>query len=469
MMKAKEPMHDHQTEHTGEILSIIRSGASPLALRERLEDYHENDIASVLPELQPAQRKKLYLVLNPEFLAEVFTYLDEEAGQFLAEMDVTRAVEVISRMDSDDAVTMLRQLSREKRDVLLDLLDTETRNDIALIASFGDDEIGSKMTTDYIEIPVNSTAKEAMVSLSQQARENDNISTIYVLDKNRTFYGAVPLRDLIIADGTTAVTDLTVTSFPYVYAQELVDDCIETLKDYSEDSIPVLDHQNRILGIVTSQDLIEISDAEMGEDYAKLAGLTAENDLKESVGKSVKKRLPWLIVLLGLGLIVSSVVGVFEGVVAQLPLIICFQSLILDMAGNVGTQSLAVTIRVLTDETIPPRERLRLVPREMQVGFLNGLLLGLMSLVLIGLYLMIVKGQTPTVAFSVSGCIGIALITAMMVSGLIGTITPMFFKKIHIDPAVASGPLITTINDLVAVVVYYGLTWIFLIEMFHLA
>ncbi len=467
-MKTKETVYDHQNEHMEEILSIVRSGASPLALRQRLEDYHENDIASVLPELQPPQRKKLYRVLNPEFLAEVFTYLDQEAGRFLAEMDVTRAVEVISRMDSDDAVTMLRQLSREKRDVLLDLLDAETRKDIALIASFGDDEIGSKMTTDYIEVPVNSTAQEAMISLSRQARENDNISTIYVLDKARTFYGALPLRDLIIAEGETPVTELTVTSFPYVYAQELVEDCIETLKDYSEDSIPVLDHQNRILGIVTAQDLLEISDAEMGEDYARLAGLTAENDLKESVGKSVEKRLPWLVVLLGLGLVVSSVVGVFEGVVAQLPLIICFQSLILDMAGNVGTQSLAVTIRVLTDETIPPRERLRLVPREMQVGFLNGLLLGLLSFGLIGVYLMVGKGQTAPMAFAISGCIGIALVTAMMVSGLIGTITPMFFKRIHIDPAVASGPLITTINDLVAVVVYYGLTWLILIEMFHL-
>ena len=467
-MKTKETVYDHQNAHMGEILSLVRSGASPLALRQRLEDYHENDIASVLPELQPPQRKKLYRVLNPEFLAEVFTYLDEEAGRFLAEMDVTRAVEVISRMDSDDAVTMLRQLSREKRDVLLDLLDAETRKDIALIASFGDDEIGSKMTTDYIEVPVKATAREAMVSLSRQAREKDNISTLYVLDKACTFYGALPLRDLIIAEGETPVTELTVTSFPYVYAQELVEDCIETLKDYSEDSIPVLDHQNRILGIVTAQDLLEISDAEMGEDYAKLAGLTAENDLKESVGKSVEKRLPWLVVLLGLGLVVSSVVGVFEGVVAQLPLIICFQSLILDMAGNVGTQSLAVTIRVLTDETIPPRERLRLVPREMEVGFLNGLLLGLMSFGLIGLYLMVGKGQTATMAFAISGCIGIALVTAMMVSGLIGTITPMFFKRIHIDPAVASGPLITTINDLVAVVVYYGLTWLLLIELLHL-
>ena len=470
MMKSNDNGLSPLSEHVGEIIAIIRSGASPLALREKLEDYHENDIAAALPELRDQERIKLCRVLSPEVLSDVFSYLDEDedAAALLSELDIKRAVEVVSRMEPDDAVPIIRQLSRAKRDVLLDLLDTETRKDIALVASFDEDEIGSKMTTDYIEMPIGCTAKEAMSSLQVQARENDNISTIYVLDKRGTFFGAVPLRDLITADDSTNLTDLTITSFPYVYAQELVEDCIETLKDYSEDSIPVLDHQNRVLGIVTAQSLMEISDAEMDEDYARLAGLTAQNDLKESVRESVRKRIPWLLILLGLGLVVSSVVGVFEGVVAQLPLIIAFQSLILDMAGNVGTQSLAVTIRVLTDETIPVKERLRLVPREMQVGLLNGLLLGLLSFLLVGLYLMAAKHVETSMAFAMSGCIGISLLVAMVISSLFGTLIPMFFKAIHVDPAVASGPLITTVNDLVAVVVYYGLTWILLIQVMNL-
>ncbi len=471
MTKPMEMTRSQLNEHAEEILSIIRGGSSPLALREKLEDYHENDIAAVLPELREAERKKLCRVLDPGVLSDIISYLDEEedAAALLAELDVRRAVEVVSRMEPDDAVPLLRNLSREKRDVILDLLDTETRKDIALVASFDEDEIGSKMTTDFIEMPLKSTAKETMASLAVQARDTDNISTIYVLDDVGSFYGAVPLRDLITARDETAIEDLTITSFPYVYAQELVEDCIETLKDYSEDSIPVLDHQNRVLGILTAQSLMELSDAEMDEDYARLAGLTAQNDLRESVGESVKKRLPWLLILLALGLIVSSVVGLFEGVVAQLPLIIAFQSLILDMAGNVGTQSLAVTIRVLTDETIPVRDRFRLVPREMQVALLNGLLLGALSFGFVGLYLMAAKGVVPSMAFAMSGCIGFSLILAMMVSGLFGTVIPMFFKAIHVDPAVASGPLITTVNDLVAVVVYYGLTWMFLIQVLHVA
>ena len=174
---------------------------------------------------------------------------------------------------------------------------------------------------------------------------------------------------------TSSLEDLVATSYPYVYAEEDIDDCIEELKAYSEDSIPVLDNDNRLLGVITSSNIIDLVDDEMGEDYAMLAGLTAEEDLKEPLKESMKKRMPWLIVLLGLGMVVSSVVGVFENVVTHLPIIMAFQSLILDMAGNVGTQSLAVTIRVLMDESLTGKQKLELVFKEMRIGLCNGCLL----------------------------------------------------------------------------------------------
>ena len=160
-------------------------------------------------------------------------------------------------------------------------------------------------------------------------------------------------------------------------------------------------------------------------------------------------------------------VGMFEHVVAELTIVMCFQSLILDMAGNVGTQSLAVTIRVLMDENLTAGQKVHLVFKEARVGLSNGLILGMMSIILIGCYIYFFKSGSLQFAFAVSGCIGAALILAMLISSLVGTLIPMFFHKIHIDPAVASGPLITTVNDLVAVVTYYGLAWFFLIEMLH--
>ena len=258
------------------------------------------------------------------------------------------------------------------------------------------------------------------------------------------------------------------TSYPYVYANEQIEDCIERIKDYSEDSIPVLDSDNKLKGVLTSQDITQLVDDEMGDDYAKLAGLSSEEDLQEPLKKSILKRLPWLIILLGMGLLVSSVVGIFEHVVAHLTLIISFQSLVLDMAGNVGTQSLAVTIRVLMDEKISGRQKLYLIGKEARIGLVNGMVLGILSFLFIGLYLVILKGQSTLLAFTVSLCTGIALLVSILLSSIAGTVIPLIFKKLHIDPAVASGPLITTINDLVAVVTYYGLAWILLIYVLHL-
>ncbi len=164
-----------------------------------------------------------------------------------------------------------------------------------------------------------------MAELVRQAEENDNIATIFVVDEDDEFYGAMELRDLITAKKETPLDDLIVTSFPYVYAHESIDDCIEKLKDYSEASVPVLDNGNKFLGIITAQSVIEVVDDEMGEDYAKLAGLTAEEDLKEPLLRSMQKRLPWLFALLGLGILVSTVVGAFEAVVQSLTMIMAFQ------------------------------------------------------------------------------------------------------------------------------------------------
>ena len=468
-MENTQDYQDYQ-DYRAEILGIVRSNASPGIMRNKLEDYHENDLADVFPDLSVAERRKLCRILNLDMLADIFEYIDEkQAAEYLDEMDVRKAAAILSRMETDAVVDVLRMIPKEKRALLLELMDDEARKDMAVIAAFDDEEIGSRMTTNYIEIRENLTVKQAMTELVSQAAKNDNISTIFMVTADHTFYGAMDLKDLITARQDTRLEDLIVTSYPYVYGHELIDDCIEKLKDYSENSIPILDNDNKLLGVITSQSIVDLVDDEMGEDYAMFAGLTAEEDLKEPLKESMKKRLPWLLVLLALGTVVSSVVGVFEQVVSQLTIIMCFQSLILDMAGNVGTQSLAVTIRVLMDESLTGKQKVELVFKEMRIAFSNGAILGILSFLVLGLYIALFKGKTWTFAYAVSGCIGLSLMVAMVISGAVGTLIPLFFKKINIDPAVASGPLITTINDLVAVVAYYGLCGILLIGVLHLA
>ena len=459
---------EKKPDYEQEIVNIIRSSMSPKIVKDTLDNYHENDIANSLELMNPSERKRLYRILDVESVSDILECVDvENAVAYLEEMDIKKKVDVVSNMEADKIVSILQKLSLRERETLVELMDSESKKDVALLASFDSDQIGSRMTVNYIAITHSLTVSQAMKELIRQAADNDNISTLYVLDEQGVFYGAIGLHDLLIAKQEDTLDDLIVTSYPFVYAKEQIDHCIEWLKEYSEDSIPALDEHNKLIGVITAQDVIEVIDAEMGEDYAMLAGLTAEEDLNESLKDSVKKRLPWLITLLGLGLVVSTVVGLFESVVAELTIIICFQSLILDMAGNVGTQSLAVTIRVLMDEQLSAKQKLGLIWKEAKVGLSNGLILGTLSFVFIGLYVHFLKRYTWGFSFATSACIGMALLVAMLVSSVVGTLIPMSFKKIGVDPAVASGPLITTVNDLVAVVTYYGLSWLFLLQLFH--
>lgn len=451
-------------DYQQELINIIRSNLPPKALREKLLDYHENDIAAVLELLSKDERMKIYNILDSETLSDILEYADDY-GVYFKELGIKKQAEVLSETEADSAAEYLKQLGKAERKNLIDLMDDESKKAVLLVASFDEDEIGSRMTTNFIRIQEGISIKEAMRELVEQAAENDNVSTIYTVDKNNVFYGAIDLKDLIIARRDADLDDIILTSYPYVYANEQIDDCVERLKDYSEDSIPVLDSRNRLIGVITSQNIVEMVDEAFGEDYAKLAGLSAEEDIKEPLKKSVRKRLPWLIILLGLGMIVSSVVGLFENIVAELTVLVCFQSLVLDMAGNVGTQSLAVTIRVLTNDNLKLSEKLGLIAKETKTGFTNGILLGAASFIFIGIYVYLFKQHNLTFAFAVSACIGVAMLISMVLSSISGTAIPMIFKKLKIDPAVASGPLITTINDLVAATSYYGLAWLFLLNI----
>ena len=451
-----------------EILTIIRSNPAPAELKERLSDYHENDLADALTALTPEERQKLYPILGIEYVAEIFSYFDD-AEPYLKELPSKEAAKVISNMDSDDAVDALDDLEEEDKRKIVSHLDEDSAEDVRMLLSYDEDEIGSSMTTNYICIRKGMTIRQAMKELVRQAGENDNISILYVVDESGRLYGAIDLKDLIIARSEDSLEKLIVRSYPYVTDHEKISACIDQIVDYAERSLPVLNSDKKLIGIITASDVVELVDNELGDDYAKLGGLTGEEDLNEGVLDSVRKRFPWLIALLFLGMLVSSVVGMFESVVAVLPIVICFQSLVLDMAGNVGTQSLAVTIRVLMDENLTGTKKLRLLFKEMRVGLINGALLAVLTLVSLGIYIHFFKAYAWGQAFLLSGCVGISLIVAMIISSLVGTVIPMFFHKIHIDPAVASGPLITTVNDLVAVVTYYGLAMIFLIDVFHLA
>ena len=404
-----------------------------------------------------------YRVLSDEELADIFAYLDD-VEDYIEELPVEKAADIIEEMDSDDAIDLLLELDEEDKNEILKKMDEEAVEDIELIGQYEEDQIGSKMTNNFITIQKDMSIKQAMKAVVNEAAEHDNVSTIFVLDGDK-YYGLVDLRDLIIARSDTKLDDIVKTAYPALNAKTNISECIVDLKEYALDSIPVLNDNNELIGVITSDDVIETVDEELSEDYVKLAGVVETEELDESVFKSVKKRIPWLLALLALGLVTSLLISGFHSVVAALPALVFFQSLILDMSGNSGTQSLAVTIRTITNDEVDKRLIAKTVAKETSIGAMNGLILGSLAFVAVFLFLYFTK---TTIAvnqqdFSVSSClraatsVSVALLSALTISTFSGAVIPIIFKKIKIDPAVASGPFITTLNDIIAVAIYYGL------------
>ena len=443
------------------ILNAIRGNLGDEALRAFLADYHDNDIASVFDVLTEEEFDRLHRVLGTDAMSDVITYA-EDAVEILAEMETADAAALLTQMDADDAQEILDELDEDTRSEVLALVDAETKDEIALLDSYEEDEFGSVMSTNFIAISRTLTVKQAMKTLIAEAAENDNIHTLFVLDDG-IFYGAIDLKELIIARGEDALEDLIYKAFPFVYDKERIPERIEQLMDYSEDLIPVLSADKHLLGVITSQDIAELVDTERVDDYAKLAAVETEDAEDTPVLASVLRRAPWLVALLFLGLLVSATVGLFENVVRELTLIVCFQSLILGMAGNVGTQSLAVTVRSLGANTLSGRRRMAFILKESSIALLNGVFIGAGSVLIVGGYLFLLGGYQFSVAFGTALCVGLALCFAMMIAGFTGALIPSALARMGLDPAIASGPLITTVNDLVAVLSYYGLAWLLLL------
>ena len=450
-----------------QILEIIRNNHTDEELKRMLEEYHENDIASVFEELTIEEKERLRVVLGSEIMSEIVAFLSD-AGEYLSEIDADDAAEIIEQMDADEAFEVLEDLDEETRSEIFELIeDEEIKEDIELIDSYDEDEFGSRMSTNFIVVKKNNTIKETMKTLVSEAAENDNIYTIFVINEDESFYGAIDLKDLIVARSDVDLETLIYKTFPFVYDKDTISNNIERLRGYSENMIPVISStNNKLLGVITSTDITELVEEERNDDYAKLAAMTSEHEPDETLLVSIKKRVPWLIALLFMGLIVSAVVGVFENVVDALPIIVSFQSLILGMAGNVGTQSLAVTVRTLGDKNETNfKKQMITILKEVRVALLNGLVLGIISFIIVSVYLFIFSRENTIFILNAGFCVGLAMCFAMTISGFTGSAIPICLYRFGVDPAVASGPLITTINDLVAVISYYGLAWVLLLSI----
>ncbi len=448
-----------------EILNLIKT-CDDSTLASELSNYHAADIADVFQTLTAEERKRVYDLLDTAFIAEIMSFYDD-VEDYVEEFSPEETADIIEEMDTDDAVELLNELDEEDKEEILELLEEEVKEAIEEVDKYDEDLVGSYMSDNFITVHESDSIKKAMNSMVSQAGDHDNIFTLFVVNDNEEYLGVIYLKDLIVSRKEVELSSLIMSSYPSFYDDQIMSECINKMKDYEENMFPVISRDNKLLGVITSDSIVEAVEEEMEEDYVKLGGLSESEELDESVGSSIKKRIPWLIFLLALSLIVSSVIGTFENVIDGLPVIVFFQSMILGMSGNVGTQSLAVTIRNLTDDSFisDRKKQARSLWKELRIGFVNGLIIGGVSLLFVFVYLLIVRpeivpgnGFVYTDALMVASITSGSMLVAITTASLIGALFPIILTKMKIDPAVASGPFITTMNDIVSVLIYYGLT-----------
>ncbi|MDK9868969.1 magnesium transporter [Staphylococcus equorum] len=401
-------------------------------------------------------RQRIFEVLSPEEVADFFEQLeiDEDKYESLFDtMDAEYASKVLEDMSYDNAVDIMNKLSKQKIVSLLTLMKREDAKEIKALLHYEEDTAGGIMTTEYISLKATMPVKEAMMHVKEQAPDAETIYVIFTVNDNKQLAGVLSLRDLIVAENDAYIEDIMSERVISANAADDQEDVAQKMRDYDFIAMPVVDYQDHLLGIITIDDILDVMDEEASEDYSRLAGVSDVDATNDSIIKTARKRLPWLIILTFLGMITATILGSFEDTLSQVALLAAFIPIISGMSGNSGTQSLAVSVRNISTGEIYEQSKFKVALRETGSGFLSGLICS----ILLFLIIIILYGQ-PILAVIV----GASLTIAMTVGTLVGSMIPLVMDKLKIDPAVASGPFITTINDIVSMLIYFGLATSFM-------
>lgn len=422
-----------------------------------LQDFHETDILLAMQELDEDSVARLKRILPIDMLSDMASNIDdsEEMEDLARDIDNEKLADIIEDMDTQDAIDLLEALPEEQQALVLDLVDEDVKEEISEVDSYEEDEVGSYMDKDYLVVNDALTVKKAMRIVIQAASEIDDFSIIYVNDEDNKYRGLILLKDLICARGDDSFVDLIKENYPKLNHKTNIEEKIDEISEYELESYPVINDKNELIGVIKADTIKELVEISAKEDFNMLASIS-DDYLSEKLTKSVFHRIPWLLFLLVVSILVCFVASSFEELVAPFVTILFFQSMVLDMSGNVGTQSLAVMIASQEDIKGKFKEALKTILKEVLIGLINGVVLGIISFLIVFLFLQITgKDMNLTIKSALS--IGTAILIVPTISSFIGTVVPLILIKLHVDPAVASGPFITTLNDITAVLLYYGL------------
>lgn len=412
------------------------------------------DIAQIYEELPDEHKTRFLLFLNIEILADIIQELDKEQQiEILNKLGLEKKGKVLDEMDNDDLASLLEGLSPEKMSSLLSGMKIEESKAVQNIMNYPAETAGRLMTNRFVWIRNYFSVREAVDKLKSFAEFAETLNYLYVIDQERKLVGVVSYRDLLIAEPNDLIRDIMferVISVTVTMDQEEVATMIER---YDFLAIPVVDEENTLLGIVTVDDIIDVVIKEANEDIEKLSASGKSIDFDTKAITAASRRLPWLILLLFIGVVSGKIISGYEETLQKVVALSFFMPMITGMTGNTGTQSLAVVVRGLVSKDIDKNIVMKLVLRELMVGIMIGIICG----ILITLIAYIWQGN-PILGVVV----GSSLLLALIIGTLAGTIIPLILYRLNIDPAVASGPLITTLNDIFSLITYFGIATMFI-------
>jgi len=435
---------------------------NPQELVELTEELHPADLADLAAALEPDQAQKLLSVLPTEFGARLLEHLDEERRSqlfaTLAVKELDKAVDLTDEMAADDRADLYATLGEELRTELLDAIDEEESRDIRQLLAYPEDSAGSLMTTEFVSLPANLTAQQAIELIRDTAAEKETIYQAYAVDQNGTLLGVVSLRDLVVSPAKRTIAEIMNPNIVSVSVEDDQEEVARIIAKYDLLALPVVDRHHRIAGIITVDDAIDVVEEEATEDVHKMGGVEPLEQpyIKTPLKTLIRSRLPWLVVLFVAGLATRNVLEFYSTVkLESIHKLMWFVPLIVGAGGNSGTQSATLVIRALALGRLELRQASKVLARELVVGLSMGVCLG-------------VVGVLSAAAWSTTRFLGIVLTVGCAVTGvvtvgaLLGSGIPLLFHRLKIDPAVASNPFITSMCDITGLILYMQIAQVFL-------
>lgn len=419
-------------------------------LRQKIAEMNGADIATVMEELDQGDMLKILRILPKNLAADVFSYMEVESQQFIiTSLSEKDAAGIINNLMADDAADLLEEMPANVVKKLLANANPETRRDINDLLQYPEDSAGSIMTVEYVDLKENMTVEEAIARIRKIGMDSETINICYVLDAKRKLVGTVALRYLLISPGDAVISDIMHENVIYINTLMDQEEVARQFQKYDFTAMPVVDNEKRLVGIITVDDIVDILQEEATEDMEKMAAIVPSDKpyMKTSVIETWKKRMPWLLLLMISAAFTGSILTTFEDALMAYGVLIAYIPMLMDTGGNAGGQASVTIIRGLSLNEIEFGDALQVVWKEMRVAFLCGTTLAAANFVKLLLF--------DQVGLMVALVVCLTLIASVMIAKVVGCMLPMLARRIGFDPAVMASPFITTIVDVLSLLVYF--------------